>query len=120
MYDINKCDKIEMPQGAFYLGPSDKKTSKGYLELNPKQSLTLHNRPQGIEKLTQVKGSCSMIIYDEGNEKIVKLEEGDEVEIKGGVWHIHANPYNEASLTYWDFDGDITKIIEDIRKGAEE
>lgn len=35
-----------------------------------------------------------------------------------GTYHIHANPYEEPSLTYWDFEGDVTGIIEEIRNAA--
>lgn len=118
MYDIDNCQKVGIPQGVFYLGPSDKKQSIGYLELKPKQSLVLHNRPTGIEKLTQVKGKCSMVIYDSKQGRTVTLNENETLEIKPpGIWHIHVNPYNKISLTYWDFKGDITNIIEKIRKG---
>ena len=117
MYDINKCQKIKIDQGFFYLGSSDKERSVGYLELNPKTSLALHNRPTGIEKLTQIKESCSMIIYDSDEGRVVKLNAKDEIEIKpAGIWHIHCNPYDKISLTYWDFAGDIMNIIEAIRK----
>ena len=89
----------------------------GYLELNSKTSLALHNRTTGIEKLTQITGSCSMIVYSLDKGKIVKLNEKDKLEIKpAGTWHIHCNPYNKTSLTYCDFDGDIRNIIEAIRK----
>ena len=119
MHDIEKCQKIKIDQGFFYLGPSDKKRSVGYLELDPKTSLVLHNRTTGIEKLTQIKGSCSMIIYDSDVGKIVRLNEKDELEIKPtGTWHIHCNPYDKTSLTYWDFSGDIRNIIETIRKSS--
>lgn len=116
MYDIEKCEKIVIPQGALYLGPSNKKQSVGYLELEPRQSLTLHNRP-AVEKLTQVTRKCDMVVYRNGG-KIVTLEEGDTLSMPPGTYHIHANPYEESSLTYWDFNGDITEIIEEIRKFA--
>ena len=119
MHKIEKCQRIKIDQGFFYLGPSDKERSVGYLELNPKTSLTLHNRTTGIEKLTQVKGICSMIVYDSDKGRIVKLGKEDELEIKPvGTWHIHCNPYNKISLTYWDFAGDIESIIEAIRKNG--
>ena len=35
MYPLEKCQKVELPQGAIYLGPSNKEQSVGYLELNP-------------------------------------------------------------------------------------
>ena len=117
MYDIKDCQKIKIDQGFFYLGPSDKEKSVGYLELMPKTSLVLHNRTAGIEKLTQINGSCSMIVYRLNEDKIVKLNEKDGLEIKpAGTWHIHCNPYDKISLTYWDFSGDIRSIIEAIRK----
>ena len=120
MFDIKKCQKVEIPQGAFYLGESTKKRSVGYLELKPYTSLTLHNRLGGIENLTQVKGNCVMVIFDELEGTNHKLDKGDKLKIEPeGVWHIHANPFNKPSLTYWDFDGDITMIIEKIKKGAE-
>lgn len=120
MYDINKCDKVEIEQGAFYLGESTKEKSVGYLELKPNTSLTLHNRWGGIENLTQVKGSCVMVVFDKPEGTTYKLDEGDKLRIEPeGVWHIHVNPFGEQSLTYWHFEGDIRKIIESIRKGAE-
>ncbi len=117
MYNIKECQKIKIDQGFFYLGPSNEERSVGYMELNPKTSLLLHNRTAGIEKLTQIKESCSIIVYDPNKERIVKLNEKDELEIKpAGIWHIHCNPYDKISLTYWDFAGDIRNIIESIRK----
>lgn len=119
MFPIEKCQKISLPQGAIYLGPSDKKQSVGYLELNPHTSLTLHNRP-AIEKLSQVKGIISMVIFDEEKGKIVTMKEGDYLEIKPeNMWHIHINPSSGVALQYWDFDGDITGIIDSIGKSED-
>jgi quercetin dioxygenase-like cupin family protein len=119
MFPIEKCQKISLSQGAIYLGPSNKKQSVGYLELNPHTSLALHNRP-AIEKLTQVKGIFSMVIFDEEKGKVVTMNEGDYLEIKPkNTWHIHVNPSNEVALQYWDFDGDITDIIENIRTSGD-
>ena len=119
MYDIRKCQKIKIDQGFFYLGSSDEEKSVGYLELDPKTSLVLHNRTAGIEKLIQINGSCSIIMYDSDKGRIVELNEKDELEIKpAGTWHIHCNPYDKTSLTYWDFFGDIRNIIETIRKSS--
>src|SRR4051812_10154297 len=114
MYDIKKCQKVTLPQGAIYLGPSDINRSVGYLELNPHTSLTLHNRP-AVERLTQVKKKCDMVIFWD-RKPVTTLREGDTLTIEpAGTWHIHVNPYDEVSLTYWDFDGDIRKIIESIK-----
>jgi len=121
MFPINQCQKIKIAQGFIYLGPSNERQSVGYLELNPKTSLTLHTRP-AVEKLTQVKGKCDMIVFDGGNKpvnvggRIVLLNEEGKLVMKPDTLHIHSNPYDEKSLTYWDFDGDIREIIEAIRK----
>lgn len=120
MYNIEKCQKVSMDQGAFYLGESDEEKSVGYLELKPHTSLNIHNRLGGIENLTQVEGSCVMTIFDTPDGTNHKLNKGDKLRIEPeGVWHIHSNPFDATSLTYWHFDGDIRKIVEDIRKNAE-
>lgn len=61
-----------------------------------------------------------MVVFDKSEGTNHKLDEGDKLRIEPeGVWHIHINPFEEQSLTYWCFEGDIRKIIESIRKGAE-
>ena len=116
MFNINKCEKIRLPQGAIYLGPSDEKKSVGYLELNPHTSLTLHTRP-AVEKLIQVNGKCNMLVYKKEQGETFILNERDTLVIEpAGTYHIHVNPYDKISLTYWDFDGDIRGIIKEIRK----
>jgi len=116
MYSINKCQKHIIDQGAFYFGLSTKEKSVGYLELKPHTSLTLHNRLGGIENLTQVKGSCIMVIFNQLKGSNHLLKKGDKLSIKPeGAWHIHSNPFDKPSLTYWHFDGDIRKIIESIK-----
>lgn len=120
MLDIKKCDKVIIDQGAFYLGESTREKSVGYLELKPRSSLTLHNRQGGIENLIQIKGSCVMIVFDSDKGTNYKLDENDKLSIKPeGVLHMHTNPFDKLSLTYWHFDGDIRKVIESIRQGAE-
>jgi quercetin dioxygenase-like cupin family protein len=115
MYNIKKCKKIKLSQGAIYLGPSDQKRSVGYLELNPHSSLSLHNRP-AQEQLTQIKGQCNIVIFNNNKGETNILKQGNIITISPSIWHIHTNPYNEISLTYWDFDGDIRKIINDIKR----
>ena len=117
MQDIEKCEIVEITQGAFYLGESNQNYSEGYLELKPHTSLTIHNRLGGYENLTQVKNSCVMIIFNKPEGVSYKLNKGDKLRIKPkGVWHIHSNPFDKPSLTHWYFEGDIRKVIEDIRK----
>ena len=120
MYDITKCQKVEIEQGAFYLGESTEEKSVGYLELKPHTSLTIHNRMGGIENLTQVEGNCVMVVFDTSNGTNYNLGKDDKLRIEPeGVWHIHSNPFDNTSLTYWHFEGDIRHIIDAIKKGAE-
>lgn len=119
MFPIAKCQKILLPQGAIYLGASDKKQSVGYLKLNPYTSLALHNRP-AVEKLTQVKGKSNMVLFREnGKDEVITMKKGDYLEIKPkNTWHIHANPTKEVCLQYWDFEGDVTGILKSIREST--
>lgn len=120
MYDIKKCQKVEIEQGAFCLGESTQEKNVGYLELKPHTSLTIHNRPGGIENLTQVKGSCVMIIFDKAAERNHFFDKNDKLNITPeGMWHIHSNPFDNTSLTYWHFEGDIRHIINAIKNGLE-
>jgi len=120
MLPINHCQKVVSGKATFYFGPSTKEKSVGYLELQPQSSLALHNREGGIETVTQVKGQCVMIIFDRPQGANHLLKTGDKLIIKPkGVRHIHTNPFDKTCLTYWHFDGDIRKVIEAIRKGAE-
>jgi quercetin dioxygenase-like cupin family protein len=119
MYDITKCQKVILPQGAIYLGSSDENKSVGYLELNPHTSLTLHNRP-AVENITQVKNKCEVVVFWD-KEHVNILNEGDTLSIRpAGIWHIHVNPYDEVSLTYWDFDGDIRELVNSIKNSGKE
>ena len=120
MQDIKTCHKVTSSQGAFYLGESNENYSEGYLELNPQSSLELHFRKEGYENLTQVKGSCVMIIFDKPEGTTYKLDKDDKLMVEPeGVGHIHSNPFDKTSLTHWYFKGDIRKIIEDIRSSTE-
>jgi len=119
MYDIKKCQKIKIEQGAFYLGESNKEESVGYLELKPHTSLPIHNRVGGIENLIQVDGNCVMIVFDTPSGTNYKLNKGDKLQIEPEeVWHIHSNPFDTTSITYWNFEGDIRNVVEKIRKTA--
>lgn len=61
-----------------------------------------------------------MIIFDRSEGTNYRLNERDKLSIKPeGVWHIHVNPFDQTSLTYWHFEGDIRGIVETIRKKAE-
>ena len=69
------------------------------------------------DKLTQVKNSCVMIVFDKPEGSTHKLNEKDKLRIvPEGTWHIHSNPSDKLSITYWYFEGDIRYIVDDIRK----
>jgi len=119
MIDKSKCERVPMAQGAFYLGPSDEKMSVGYLELKPHSSLEIHNRPTAIERLTQVEGKCCTVVFEAAGARPVELKPSDRLIIAPkGTWHIHANPFDQPSLTFWEADGDIRGIIEAIRSSG--
>lgn len=108
----------KIPEGKILIAFSDKNLSAGTIELNPKQELQKHNRPV-LESLFQLKGTCVMKLYDEnGKTKEVTLKEGDSLDIPPHKYHIHSNPENTPSLTFWKATGDITGIIDKIRKNS--
>jgi quercetin dioxygenase-like cupin family protein len=109
------CEAYQFPTGKIYIGPSTREQSMGFLELKPSMSLDKHNRPVEA-KLTQIFGSCQIELYDPANQiKVVKLEPGSTLTIPANQFHIHANKDQQSSLTFWQFDGDVTSIINDLR-----
>ena len=108
-------ESYDLSQGKILIAFSDKNLSVGTLQLNPKQELVKHNRP-ALESLFQLKGSCVMKVFGENEEvKDVTLNEGDSLDIPPNQYHIHSNPYDDISITFWKASGDITEIIDDIR-----
>ncbi len=98
---------------------SDKKLSVGTLHINPWQELPKHNRPV-LESLFQIKGTCIMKLFEEnGSSKKVVLKEGESIDIPPNKFHIHSNSSKEISISFWKASGDITKIIDGIRKSSE-
>jgi len=108
----------KIPEGKIGIAHSDDKFSIGYLELNPGKELAKHNRPV-LEQLMQIKGACKIILYHEEEIKTITLNEGGNLDIKPGQYHVHSNKDNtEISITLWKFNGDIRNIIDEIRKNA--
>lgn len=103
-------ESYTLPQGKIIISHSDKNISIGFLELNPGQSLDIHNRPVE-ELLFQVKGTSVIKLNNEN--KI--LNQGDEIKIPANELHVHSNQSNEKSLTFWMFKGDIIEVINKIR-----
>lgn len=70
-----------------------------------------------MESLFQLKGKCVIKLFeDDETVKEVVLNEGDSIDIQPLKYHIHSNPFDETSITFWKASGDITKIINSIRE----
>lgn len=105
----------DIAQGKIMVAFSDKNISVGTLNIDPKHELSKHNRPV-MESLFQLKGRCMMKLENEdGSIEEIVMNEGESIDISPGRYHIHANPFDEESVTFWKASGDITKIIDDIR-----
>ncbi len=112
-------EAYKIPQGKIMIAFSDKKLSIGTLHLGPRQELPKHNRPV-LESLFQIKGKCVMMLFeDDGSTKDIELKEGEMLDIPAKKFHIHSNPHDSESITFWKASGDITKIIDGIRKNSE-
>ena len=109
------CEIYKIPQGKIIIIFSDKNLSIGLLELNPKKELALHNRPV-MEELLQIYGSSIIKIFKNKNKKNIKLNKNKMIKIPAKQYHIHSNPMNKKSITLWKFNGNITKIITEIKK----
>lgn len=109
-------EAYEHSAGRLYIGHSDRNMSLGLLLLNPRTEFAKHNRPVE-EQLTQISGtSLIKLLENDRSTSEVTLNEGSIIKIPANQFHIHANPFEIASVTMWKFEGDITKVIEDIRK----
>jgi oxalate decarboxylase/phosphoglucose isomerase-like protein (cupin superfamily) len=111
-------EKYDLPQGNIMIAFSDKNLSVGTLEIKPNKELAKHNRPV-LESLFQLKGKCLIKLFEEdGSIKEVILNEKESINIPPLKFHIHSNPFEENSLTFWKASGDITEIIEKIRENS--
>ncbi|MCD6229948.1 MAG: hypothetical protein J7K00_04035 [Candidatus Diapherotrites archaeon] len=111
-------EKYNIAQGSIMIAFSDEKLSVGTLELDPKQELSKHNRPVP-KSLFQLTGKCVMKLFEENEAvKEVVLNEGESIDIPPHKFHIHANPFDEVSVTFWKASGDITGIINSIRENS--
>ena len=106
------------PQGEIMIAFSDENLSVGTLELNPGQELVKHNRPC-LESLFQIEGTCVMKMFeDDGSVTDVIMNKGDSIDIPAGKFHIHSNPTDKPSITFWKANGDIRDIINTIRESS--
>jgi quercetin dioxygenase-like cupin family protein len=100
-----------------YFSHSSPEFTTGVLLLPPGQALPKHNRPLAVENLVQVSGACLMKVFNE-DDQITEhmLKPGVTLSMNKGQYHIHSNPYAEISLTLFKAVGDITAIVDVIRK----
>ncbi len=111
-------ERYNLAQGNIMIAFSNKNLSVGTLEIEPKKELAKHNRPV-LESLFQIKGKCMMKLFGgDGSVKEVVLNEGESIDIPPLKFHIHSNPFDENSITFWKASGDITEIINNIRKSS--
>ena len=111
-------EKYKLAQGNIMIAFSDKNLSVGTIELNPKQELLKHNRPV-LESLFQLEGKCIIKLFEDyGKVRDVTLNKGDSIDIPPLKFHIHSNPFDENSITFWKASGDITEIINKIRESS--
>lgn len=108
-------EAYKIKQGKIVIAYSDKNLSIGYLELNPGTELEKHSRSTD-EQFFQIKRKASVTIFENNSQKEVVLREGDQLNIPANQYHIHANRGNEKSITMWKFEGDISEVINNIRK----
>lgn len=109
-------EKYNLEQGNIIIAFSDENLSVGTLELNSNKELAKHNRPV-LESLFQLEGKCVIKLFEEGGEvKEVELNKGELIDIPPHKFHIHANPFDDVSITFWKASGDIIEIIDKIRE----
>ncbi|MFH1127301.1 MAG: hypothetical protein ABIG84_00845 [archaeon] len=105
-------------EGKILIAHSDERVSIGTIEIYPRCELVKHNRPV-VESLFQLNGICVMKIFDDdGSMNEVVLNEGDSIDIEVRKYHIHSNPYDSSSITFFKANGDIRDIIAKIRKNS--
>lgn len=105
-------------QVRFCFSHSGSDFTTGVMILQPGAALPKHNRPLAYENLLQLEGSCTMTLVSESGEaqSVYALKPGDSLRMEKGQWHIHANPNAAASLTLFKAEGDITAVMDNLRK----
>ncbi|MFA6325181.1 MAG: cupin domain-containing protein [Candidatus Paceibacterota bacterium] len=101
----------------FYFTHSSPEFTTGVMIIQPHKELPKHNRPLAIEHLIQISSTCVMKLFiDETNFEEKVMNPGDCIQIPQAQYHIHSNPSDLESVTLFRAEGDITKVMEVIRK----
>ena len=120
--DDSQFEVYETPDklARFVFSYSDSQLTTGLLIMQPGAALAKHNRPLGFENLLQISGKCKTTVYNVQNErkmeKEVEMSPNDLVQMAKGQWHIHANPFDKESVTFFKLVGDITEIMQTLRE----
>lgn len=104
-------------QARFCFAHVDKEFTTGVLLLKPDAELPKHYRPKAFENLLQVAGHSQVTLLNEAGdvEATYDLTPGTVLRMRKGQWHIHANPFDEPSVTQFKAEGDITEIVTGMR-----
>ncbi len=102
----------------FYFSHIGSDFATGTLVLVSDSELPRHHRPLAFENLVQVGGVSQLTLTDaDGNvQETFELRPGTSIKMKKDQWHIHANPYEEESITLFKAVGDVTAVIADMRR----
>lgn len=113
---ITQCQRYKYPHGAVYIGPSDATVSCGYLELAPDRATNKIMRALP-EHVKQIEGVSEIEIFDEDNKITIKrLEPGNTFLIPTSALHVHRNRGVVKSINYWEYQGNATTFIDQIKK----
>jgi quercetin dioxygenase-like cupin family protein len=105
-------------QARFCFAHVGKDFSTGVLNMKPDTEVPKHNRPDAEENLLQISGRCQVTLYSEDGEieATYDLTPGTAIHMKKGQWHRHSNPFPETSITQFKAEGDITGIVDKMRR----
>lgn len=100
----------------FFFSHSNSEFTTGVMVIAPNKELPKHNRPLAIENLIQISGQCVIKLFSDDVKFIEHiLTPQDYFQISQGAFHIHANPFNQESITFFRAQGDITEVMKNLR-----
>ena len=106
----------EDPSGhaRFYFSYISPEFTTGTLVLKPDTELPRHHRELAFDNLVQVSGTCQLTLTNDAGdiEASYELRPGTAIRLPKGQWHIHANPYEEESVTLFKAEGDATEMVQ--------
>ncbi|GEM_PF-2971032 len=116
--ELEDCDAYKLPEGILYIARSDQFMSMGFIEIETGQESTKKSRPvAGYFK--QFEGSSSFRIFDKnGTIKEINLKKGEILKVDENHDYIIKSTGDEC-IIFWKFNGDVSEIIESLRKQLE-